>query len=313
MTGTTVVATFYRFTPLPDYRERRGPLLAFCRARGLLGTILLAEEGINAIVAGPRRAVDALLARLRSEPAFAGLDPRESLHAEPPFLRMKVKLKREIVTMGSPRVEPQRTVGTYVEPRDWNALVDDPRVLLVDTRNAYEVGIGTFRGAVDPDTRSFREFPVWARAHLDPRRQRKVALFCTGGIRCEKAAGYLLQQGFETVYQLRGGILRYLEEVPVARSSWQGECFVFDDRVAVNHALERGSYEQCFACRHPLSVADRRSPHYESAVSCPHCHGALDPGRRARFAERRRQTALARSRGERHIGARLPRAASVEQ
>ena len=300
---STVVAALYRFAALPDYRELREPLLRFCRDRGARGTLLLAEEGINGTVAGPRAVVDAVLARLRSDPRLAGFEHRESLHHAPPFQRMKVKLKREIVTMGVPGIDPRRSVGSYVEPQDWDALVDDPEVLLVDTRNDYEVGIGTFRGAVNPGTRSFRDFPAWVREHLDPQRHRKVAMFCTGGIRCEKATGYLLQEGFEAVYHLRGGILRYLEEVSTAEERWQGECFVFDERVAVNHQLERGSYAQCFACRRPLAAADRESPKYERAVSCPYCYDSLDAARRARFAERRRQAELALARGERHIAA----------
>lgn len=311
--AVTVVAALYRFTALPDYRERREPLLAQCRARGLRGTILLAGEGINGTVAGSREAVEAFLAELRSDPVFAGLEHRESVHDDPPFLRMKVKLKREIVTMGVPAIDPRHGAGTYVNPRDWNSLLADPEVLLVDTRNAYEVAIGSFRGAVDPATTSFREFPAWARENLDPARHRKVAMFCTGGIRCEKATAFLRSEGFEAVYHLRGGILRYLEEVPREQSAWEGECFVFDERVAVNHELERGSYSQCFACRHPLSAADRRSPHYEPAVACPHCHDSVDAARRARFAERRRQVALARARGRQHIGAASPRKASGQQ
>ncbi|KGE03326.1 Rhodanese domain protein [Pseudohaliea rubra DSM 19751] len=297
------MAALYKFAGLPDYRELREPLLAFCCEQGVRGTLLLAEEGINGTIAGSRSAVDAVLARLRADPRLADLEHKESLHEAPPFLRMKVKLKREIVTMGVPRVDPRHTVGTYVEPGDWNALVDDPEVLLIDTRNDYEIGIGTFRGAVDPGTRTFREFPAWVKKNLDPAKHRKVAMFCTGGIRCEKATGYLLEEGFEAVFHLRGGILRYLEEVPAEESAWEGECFVFDERVAVNHELERGSYEQCFACRRPLSAEDRAAPTYEPAVSCPHCYDSLDASRRARFAERRRQAALARARGERHIGA----------
>jgi UPF0176 protein len=300
---SVVVAALYKFTALPDYRELREPLLSFCREQGARGTLLLAEEGINGTIAGTRAGIDAVLARLRADPRLADLEHKESLHDEPPFLRMKVKLKREIVTMGVPQVDPRRKVGTYVEPGDWNALVEDPDVLLIDTRNDYEIGIGTFRGAVDPGTRSFREFPAWVKENLDPAKHRKVAMFCTGGIRCEKASGYLLQEGFEAVYHLRGGILRYLEEVPAGESTWEGECFVFDERVAVNHDLERGSYEQCFACRRPLSAEDRAAPEYEPAVSCPHCFDSLDEARRARFEERRRQASLARERGERHVGA----------
>jgi UPF0176 protein len=223
---------------------------------------------------------------------------------------MKVKLKREIVTMGVPAVDPTRIVGTYVAPADWNAVIADPEVTLVDTRNDYECAIGSFAGAIDPKIVNFRDFPRWVAENLDPARHRKVAMFCTGGIRCEKASSYLLEQGFESVFHLRGGILKYLEEVPEERSRWRGECFVFDERVAVNHRLEKGSYDQCFACRHPVSESDRRSADYVPGVSCPHCierHGAE---RRRRFAERQRQIELARERGEAHRG---PDAAAPDQ
>ncbi len=297
-----VVAALYRFVSLPDYRELREPLLERCLAAGLRGTLLLAEEGINGTVAGPRKGIDAVLASLRRDPRLAELEHKESLADEQPFLRMKVKLKREIVTMGVPSIDPTRVVGTYVAPREWDTLISDPEVTLVDTRNDYECAIGSFRGAIDPGIGHFRDFPRWVEENLDPQRDRKVAMFCTGGIRCEKATAYLREKGFEEVYHLRGGILKYLEEVPRERSSWEGECFVFDERVAVNHRLERGSYEQCFACRHPVSEEDMASLAYVPGVSCPHCIARHSAQRRERFAERQKQIDLARRRGAAHIG-----------
>jgi UPF0176 protein len=298
-----VVVALYKFVPLPDYREMREPLLTFCRDHQLRGTLLLAEEGINGTVAGTREAVDALLERLRSDPRLEDMEHKESLHEARPFLRMKVKLKKEIVTLGVEGIDPNRRVGTYVEADQWNALVDDPGVTLLDTRNEYECAIGSFRGAVDPGIRNFRDFPGWVSANLDPAEHRRVAMFCTGGIRCEKASAFLLEQGFETVYHLRGGILKYLEETPVEDSAWEGECFVFDDRVAVDQGLRRGSYDQCHACRHPISAEDRRSEYYDPGVSCPHCHASSSDAQRERFAERQKQIRLARERGEAHLGA----------
>jgi UPF0176 protein len=303
---STVVAALYKFVALPDYQALREPLLNTCSEHGIRGTLLLAAEGINGTVAGSREGIDAVLAHLRNDPRLADLEHKESLHDDPPFLRMKVKLKKEIVTLGVPGIDPNRRVGTYVSPDDWNALIADPDITLVDTRNDYECAIGTFEGAVDPRIGSFRDFPGWAKEHLDPTRDRKVAMFCTGGIRCEKASAYLLEQGFEEVYHLRGGILKYLEEVPADDSSWEGECFVFDDRVAVDHGLRRGSYDQCHACRHPITEDDKASPQFEKGVSCPHCHDRVSAERRARFAERQRQVALARERGEQHIGRVFP-------
>ena len=303
---STVVAALYKFVALPDYQALREPLLNTCSEQGIRGTLLLAAEGINGTVAGSREGIDAVLAHLRNDPRLADLEHKESLHDDPPFLRMKVKLKKEIVTLGVPGIDPNRRVGTYVSPDDWNALIADPDITLVDTRNDYECAIGTFEGAVDPRIGSFRDFPGWAKEHLDPTRDRKVAMFCTGGIRCEKASAYLLEQGFEEVYHLRGGILKYLEEVPADDSSWEGECFVFDDRVAVDHGLRRGSYDQCHACRHPITEDDKASPQFEKGVSCPHCHDRVSAERRARFAERQRQVALARERGEQHIGRVFP-------
>jgi UPF0176 protein len=308
---TTVVAALYHFARLEDYRSLREPLLDLCVSHGVRGTILLAEEGINGTIAGTREGIDAVLAWLRADSRLAALEHKESVDEAPPFYRMKVKLKREIVTLGVSGIDPTRRVGEYVEPEDWNTLVQDPDVVLVDTRNRYEYGIGTFRGAIDPDTTSFREFPEWVRRNLDPARDRKVAMFCTGGIRCEKASAYLLEQGFESVYHLRGGVLRYLEEIPEEESTWEGECFVFDNRVAVNHRLEKGQYDQCHGCRHPITEADKQSDRYQKGVCCPGCYDSLTPDQKARFAERQKQIELARERGETHIG--LDRAAEARR
>ena len=299
---SVVVAALYKFVALPDYKSLREPLLEQCRVQGLRGTLLLAQEGINGTVAGSPEGLATVLEWLRADSRLSDLEPKESLHDEQPFLRMKVKLKREIVTMGVPQVDPNRLVGTYVSPGEWDSLLEDPEVTLIDTRNDYECAIGTFRGAVDPGITTFRDFPAWVEQNLDPQKTRKVAMFCTGGIRCEKASSYLLEQGFDSVFHLKGGILKYLEEVPEQSSSWEGECFVFDERVAVNHALERGSYDQCFACRHPISKEDLLSPHYRKGVSCPHCIDQQSDEQRERFAERQRQVDLAKARGEKHIG-----------
>jgi UPF0176 protein len=301
-----VVAALYKFVTLEDYQQLREPLLAFCQAQAIKGTLLLAKEGINGTIAGTRGGIDAVLAYLRRDLRLADLDWKESFHDDQPFLRMKVKLKREIVTMGVEGIDPNECVGTYATPEEWNALVDDPDVIVIDTRNGYEVDIGTFKGAIDPGTITFREFPEWVRTHLDPAKNKKVAMFCTGGIRCEKASAFMLKEGFEEVYHLKGGVLKYLEEVPVEQSRWEGECFVFDGRVAVDHHLHRGHYDQCYACRHPVSEADKQSLLYEKGVSCPRCHDAQTPEQHARFAERQRQIELAKARGEQHVGAPPP-------
>ena len=301
-----VVAALYKFVHLDDYRDLREPLLQFCRQSGISGTLLLAEEGINGTVAGTRQGIDGLLAYLRSDARLANLSHKESLDETSPFYRMKVKLKREIVTMGVEGIDPRAAVGTYVEPKDWNALIADPTVVLVDTRNDYEVELGTFRGAINPETRSFREFPGYVEANLDPARQRKVAMFCTGGIRCEKSTAYMKQLGFEEVYHLKGGILQYLADVPREESMWQGECFVFDNRVSVDHDLQAGRYDLCHGCREPVSETDKLSPLYQQGVACPRCHHRLTEEQRRRFSERQKQVELARQRNEQHIGAVPP-------
>jgi UPF0176 protein len=285
---TYVVAAFYKFVRLPDFAEKQGSLLAVCQAQGVLGTILLAIEGINGTIAGSPEAVESVLAFLRSDSRLADLEHKESYTDSPPFERMKVRLKKEIVTLGIPEIDPNDRVGTYVSPQEWNALVSDPEVLVVDTRNVYEVDIGTFEGAENPQLTSFRQFPDYVRTHLEPTQHKKVALFCTGGIRCEKASSFLLNQGFQEVYHLKGGILKYLEEVPIQESLWQGECFVFDQRIAVTEGLAAGTYDSCKSCGHPISEADKTAPQYEEGISCPYCFDSLTEEKRARQEARQR-------------------------
>ncbi|MFT4823854.1 MAG: UPF0176 protein [Halioglobus sp.] len=301
-----VVAALYKFVTLGDFGELREPLLDACQKAEVKGTLLLANEGINGTIAGTRAGVDQVLNYLRSDPRLSDLAHKESYDEKTPFYRMKVKLKKEIVTMGMEGIDPNLRVGTYVKPADWNALVEDPDVVIVDTRNDYEVGIGTFRGALDPKTTTFREFPAFVRENLDPRKNKKVAMFCTGGIRCEKASAFMLGEGFEEVYHLEGGILKYLEEVPAQDSAWEGECFVFDNRVAVNQALEKGQYDQCYGCRHPITELDKLSPVYETGVCCPGCYDSLTDDQKSRFTERQKQVELAAKRNEGHIGAPPP-------
>ena len=297
-----VIAALYKFLRLPDFREIKQPLLDRCNDLRLKGTFLLAPEGINGAVAGSRKGVDGILDYLRAEPRFADLVHRESRAAECPFHRMKVKLKQEIVSLGVEGVEPQNLSGRYVEPEDWNAEISRPDTLVLDVRNEYESGIGGFQNAVAPHTETFREFPGYVQQNLNPAHHSRVAMFCTGGIRCEKASSYLLSRGFREVLQLQGGILNYLEKVDREDSLWEGECFVFDSRVAVNHDLGEGDYEQCFACRRPITEKDMASEKYQPGVSCPRCHDELTPAQRRRFSERQRQVELAQRRGKKHIG-----------
>jgi len=301
-----VVAALYKFVDLTDHQALQPHIQSLCDAHDILGTILLAAEGINGTVCGPEKGMAAFLQWLQDDPRFAGISLKFSFAPEQAFLRMKVRLKREIVTMGCPEIRPAQATGTYVEPADWDALIDDPDVMVIDTRNRYETAIGSFRGAVDPQTDNFREFPAWAAALADQdetTRPRKLAMFCTGGIRCEKASALMQANGFDEVYHLKGGILKYLEEIPAQDSSWQGECFVFDGRVAVDHDLQPGQYDMCHACRMPLASDDLAHPDYEAGISCHHCRGQQSPQQRARFAERQKQLRLAESRGEPHIGA----------
>lgn len=283
------VAALYHFARLADPAARQGPLLDLCRAQGLCGTLLLASEGVNGTIAGPRAGILAVLDHIRAWPGFAGLDWKESAADAPPFARMKVRLKAEIVTMGQPDMDPSTTTGHYVAPRDWNALIAAPDVAVIDTRNDYEVQIGTFQGAVDPGTKSFRDFPAWWTDNAHRFQGKRIAMFCTGGIRCEKSTNYLISQGVDQVYHLQGGILKYLEDVPQKDSTWQGECFVFDQRVSLTHGLAQGRHGLCHACRRPLAPEDRARPEFEDGVSCHRCADEYSDADRARFRERQRQ------------------------
>jgi UPF0176 protein len=297
------VAALYRFCRLEVFEALRAPLVQFCRAHGIKGTLLLAGEGINGTVAGSEAAIAALIAHLETIPGLAGMEVKFSTASAMPFHRLKVRLKKGIVTMGVVSIDPAGGAGTYVGPHSWNALISDPDTIVVDTRNDYEVAIGTFRNAVDPQTKSFRDFPEWVARHREELEGRKVAMFCTGGIRCEKATAYVRSLGLEEVYHLKGGILKYLEEVPAGESLWQGECFVFDERVSVTYGLAVGEAELCRACRHPLTMAEQQSPLYREGVSCPHCHDTRSEEDRERYAERHRQVAIAAARGASpHIG-----------
>lgn len=281
-----VVAALYRFVSLPQYESLRSGLQQALADNDIKGSLLLAAEGINGTVAGSRQGIDAVLEHLNAIPEFAGLDVKESNCAEQPFRRTRVKLKREIVTMGVEGIDPKQVVGTYVDPENWNELISDPEVILIDTRNDYEVAIGTFEGAVNPETESFREFPEYVDHHLDPEKHSKVAMFCTGGIRCEKSTAFLKQKGFQEVYHLKGGILKYLETVPEADSKWQGDCFVFDQRVSVGHGVQESGHVMCFACGWPVSEADQQHKDFEAGVHCPNCVNEISEERKRRFAER---------------------------
>ena len=301
-TQQVVVSALYHFVRLDDYQSLRQPLYDFMIKHEIRGTLLLANEGINGTVAGPKKAIDKLHSWLRSDQRLKDLKTKESFDNSMPFYRTRVKLKKEIVTMGIPDIDPNHVVGSYVKPEDWNDLISDPDMVLVDTRNDYEVSIGTFRNAINPKTDTFRQFPDYVKSNLNPGRHKKVAMFCTGGIRCEKSTAYLKEQGFEEVYHLQGGILKYLETVAEADSMWEGECFVFDNRVSINHQLEKGSYDQCHACRLPVTEEDKDSNKYIQGVSCPACYDKKSEQQKNRFAERERQVQLAKSRGEQHIG-----------
>ena len=296
------VAALYKFTAFDAPEALKPGLAKVACSGGVKGTLLLAREGINGTIAGPRDGIDAVIAHIRTLPGCADLEWKESTASEMPFQRLKVRLKREIVTMGQPDVDPTRSVGTYVAPADWNALIARDDVVTIDTRNDYEVEIGTFDGAIDPQTKSFGEFPEWWSENAERFEGKKVAMFCTGGIRCEKASNYLLGQGVEDVFHLKGGILKYLEDVPQEDSQWQGECFVFDGRVSVGHGLEEGPYGLCYACRRPISEEDRKSSDFEEGVSCHRCITEFSDDDRARFRERQKQIGLAKARGEAHLG-----------
>ena len=305
MTAPFTVAALYRFAPLKDLETLQQDLQALCRENGICGTLLIAHEGINGTVAGSRAGIDTLLHHLRRMPGLQDLEHKESFAEEQPFYRMKVRIKKEIVTIGLPDVDPNETVGTYVEPEAWNEIISDPDTVVIDTRNDYEIKIGTFKNAINPHTDTFRAFPGYVQRNFDPKKHKKVAMFCTGGIRCEKASAYMKKLGFEEVYHLKGGILKYLERMPEDKSLWEGECFVFDQRVAVKHGLALGSYILCPSCRHPVSPDAQQSEKYIEGIACPYCHDHLSEERKARSAERQKQLKLAEARGEKHIGAQF--------
>lgn len=302
MSEKYLTCALYKFVSLPDFTGLQAPLQKIMSDNNVFGTLLLAAEGINGTIAGLPSDVQAVLGWLEQQPLLSGIDQKNSYHSEIPFYRSKVKLKKEIVTMGVEGIDPKQVVGTYVKPNEWNALISDPDVMVVDTRNDYEVEIGTFKNAIDPQTKTFRDFPAWAEKNLDKEKHKKVAMFCTGGIRCEKSTAYMKEQGFDEVYHLEGGILKYLEEVPKDQTLWEGECFVFDNRVAVGHDLKRGSYDQCHACRMPITEQEKLSEFYQQGLACHHCHDVVADDRKARFAERQKQVELAKQRGEEHIG-----------
>ena len=301
-----MVAAFYKFIHLSDPVAVQRDLQKACESAGILGTILIAHEGINGTVCASREGICALMAHFADSPYFSDIQPKYSFAKEPAFYRMKVRLKREIVTMGQPDIDPENSVGTYVSPQDWNALISASDTLVIDTRNRYEVAIGTFENAVDPETASFRDFPAWIENYMadlpEEKRPKNIAMFCTGGIRCEKATSYLRARGYENVFHLEGGILKYLETMPAEDSAWRGECFVFDQRVSVKHGLAPGAYDQCHACRTPLTQEDKQRASFEHGVSCLHCIDAYDDADRARFRERQKQIRLSKERGQAHIG-----------
>ena len=299
-----LVTTFYRFTTLEDHASLQGPIEACCTAHGVRGIILLAPEGINATISGNREGVMAVIDHLKEDPRLADLTWKESEAARQPFRKMRVRLKREIVTMGVEGIDPAHLTGTYVKPEDWNALISDPDVIVIDTRNDYEVEIGSFQNAIDPEIESFGQLPEWLDDRIDPERQPRVAMFCTGGIRCEKSTALLKQSGVREVYHLKGGILKYLERIPEEESLWTGKCFVFDERVSVGHGLKVGDYALCRACRYPVRESDRQSDLFLEGVSCPRCHDRTTDEQKARFSERQKQVNLARGRGESHLSDR---------
>jgi UPF0176 protein len=298
-----VVAALYKFAPLKNLAQVQKDLKSACTKHGIKGTLLIADEGINGTIAGTREGIDGIASFIRAIDGLSDLEYKESFAETMPFYRMKVRIKKEIVTIGRTDVSPTKTVGTYVSPEEWNSIISDPETIVLDTRNDYEIDIGTFKNAVNPHTKSFVEFPDYVQKNLDPKKHKKVAMFCTGGIRCEKASSYMKQAGFENVYHLKGGILKYLEDMPKDKSLWDGDCFVFDQRVAVGHGLSLSDYILCPSCRHPVSAKDRTHNRYVEGVACPHCFDTLTPERRARSAERHKQMQLAAERGTAHIGA----------
>ena len=309
MPHTYLTTAMYHFVSLPHFETLREPLLEFCISREIKGTILLADEGINGTVAGTEKSIFEFLSFLKNDSMFEGklknLSHKESWSDKHPFYRMKVKLKKEIVTLGVPGVSPTKMVGTYVKPQDWNSIISDPEVILIDTRNDYEYAIGSFKNAINPKTNAFREFPEYIKSNFDPKKHKKVAMFCTGGIRCEKASSYMMSEGFDEVYHLKGGILKYLEEMKPEESLWQGECFVFDQRVAIKHGLEAGDYDQCYACRYPLSAEDMQSEKYIPGISCLHCFNKHSTEKIKSLTERQKQIIISKKKGISHIGQKL--------
>ena len=309
MQDSYLTTAMYHFVSLPRFESLREPLLSFCLLKEIKGTLLLADEGINGTLAGSEKSILELLHYLKNDAIFEGsfknIAHKESWSDKYPFYRMKVKLKKEIVTLGVPGVSPTKIVGQYVKPQDWNSIISDPEVVLIDTRNDYEYAIGTFKNAINPKTTAFREFPDYVKTHFDPKKHKKVAMFCTGGIRCEKASSYMMSEGFYEVYHLEGGILKYLEEIKPEESLWQGECFVFDQRVAMKHGLQLGDYGQCFACRYPLSAEDMQSDKYTPGISCPYCYNQHTPEKKRSLTERQKQVILAKELGKEHIGRKL--------
>ena len=304
MTAPSVrVAALYQFSRFDDCATIRNTLAALCAEQSVKGTLLIAPEGINGTIAGAADALDQVIAHIRGLPGCTALDVKYSTAETLPFYRMKVRLKREIVTMGQPDIDPLTGSGHYVDAADWNALIDAPDTIVIDTRNGYEVAIGTFDGAINPHTATFSDFPAWVRDHRAELDGKRVAMFCTGGIRCEKATAFLKSEGFDDVHHLKGGILKYLEDVPQAESRWSGDCFVFDQRVAITHGLAPGSHDLCHGCRMPVSADEKASPFYVEGISCPKCHAARDETQRAGYAERHRQVELAQARGDEHLGA----------
>lgn len=299
-----VVAALYQFAKLDDYIAIQPELLRVCQENKIKGTLLLAAEGINGTIAGTRAGIDAVKTYIATIPQLNSLEYKESSASKMPFFRLKVRLKKEIVTLGVPDVSPTKVVGTYVTPQEWNDIISDPETVVIDVRNDYEVKIGSFKNAIDPHTKTFREFPAYVHQNLDPKKHKKVAMFCTGGIRCEKASSFMMMEGYENVYHLHGGILKYLEEIPAEKSLWDGDCFVFDQRVAITHGLEEGKHKLCFCCRHPLSEDDLLSTHYREGVECPHCYDNIDEKTRKSALERQKQIKLARARNQEHLGAR---------
>ena len=296
------ICALYKFTRLDDFEEIQGPLKIFLESLNIRGTLLLAKEGVNGTISGDNDSIMKSLDYLQKDERLVGLEYKFSYSEKPPFKRLKVKLKKEIVTLGVSNIDPIFSSGTYVKPADWNELINDPDVVLIDTRNNYEFEIGSFKGSINPNTETFREFPAYTKNNLEKYRDKKIAMFCTGGISCEKSTAYLKSKGFENVFHLQGGILKYLEEVKEDDSLWEGECFVFDDRVAVKHNLELGKYDQCHACRFPITEEDKEHPHYEKGTSCPRCYGTKNLSQVNRYREREKQVQLAKSRGESHIG-----------